>query len=100
MSCVVMYCADNRLLHFSTASYLSLPHGLSNNSPPLNLTYPHTSILSHLAVTNIVRKNDNHRMQMQLDLDETEACHYEDLANGLLEKIGRITEERDDLQVS
>ena len=36
---------------------------------------------------------------MQLDLDETEACHYEDLANGLMEKIGRITEERDGLQV-
>lgn len=36
---------------------------------------------------------------MQLDLDETEACHFENMANGLLEKIGRITEERDGLQV-
>ena len=38
-------------------------------------------------------------MQMQLDLDETEACHFENMANGLLEKIGRITEERDGLQI-
>lgn len=45
------------------------------------------------------RKNDNLRMQMQLDLDETEACHFENMANGLLEKIGRITEERDGLQI-
>ena len=38
-------------------------------------------------------------MQMQLDLDESEAGHYEELANKLLEKIDRMTEERDGLQI-
>ena len=38
-------------------------------------------------------------MQMQLDLNESDADHYENVANGLLEKIDRITEERDGLQI-
>ena len=54
---------------------------------------------SNLTASTVGRRNDNLRMQMQLDLDETEACHFENMANGLLEKIGRITEERDGLQI-
>ena len=77
----------------------ALPHSCSY------LLSEHATIIiftiscSNLAASTVGRRNDNLRMQMQLDLDETEACHFENMANGLLEKIGRITEERDGLQI-
>ena len=37
-------------------------------------------------------------MQMQLDLDESEADYYENVANALSEKIDRITEEMEGLR--
>jgi hypothetical protein len=81
------------VIKLSVYLFMTISHTLY-----LTLSLPNSSSLPSTLTAN-TRRTENLRMQMQLDLDETEACHYENIANGLMEKIGRITEERDGLQV-
>jgi hypothetical protein len=46
-----------------------------------------------------IKKRTDKYMQMQLDLNEQETGYYEGVANDLLDKLDRITEERDGLQI-